>query len=216
MATKTIEGLTAWCNIFQPNTKFEKPHGVYDTGIILPPEEGAELCEYLEKLAKQKLEQVIKETPENKREALRKSLSIAEMSKDDEDKDGNPTGNLLFKTKLKPVVEKRDGTSYTQKPMVLDAGLTPMRKQIDIPRGSHVKVVTEPFPYFMPSSKTVGVSLRLKKIQIIALGDGGEDDGLEATEGFVASAIAKDDKAEEETTTFEDNVVNADEDEGDF
>jgi hypothetical protein len=110
----------------------------------------------------------------------------------------------LFKAKLQAVVEKKDGSSYTQKPVVFDAKLNPVTKAVQINPKSTVKIVVEPYPYVMLSTKTVGVSLRLWKLQIINLAEGRDDtDGLEVVEGgFVASAIAKDDEQE---SRFEDD-----------
>jgi hypothetical protein len=205
MDTITIEGTTAWCNPFEPNKQFVKPHGVYDAAINVDAERAAKLCEYLDGLAEQKLAQVIKEAPENKRKQLENSLSIA-PSGSPSLKDGVETGETLFKTKLQAVVEKKDGTSYTQKPVVFDARLTPITNPIKITAGSTVKLVVEPYPYVMMSTKTVGVSLRLWKLQIINLKESKDDtDGLEVVDGgFVASAIAKDDKQE---TNFEDDYA---------
>ena len=204
MDTITIEGTTAWCNPFEPNKQFVKPHGVYDVAINVDAERAAKLCEYLDDLAEKKLAQYIKEAPENKRKQLENSLSIASSGTPSTNKDGVETGETLFKAKLQAVVEKKDGSSYTQKPVVFDAKLNPVTKAVQINPKSTVKIVVEPYPYVMLSTKTVGVSLRLWKLQIINLAEGRDDtDGLEVVEGgFVASAIAKDD---DQVSRFEDD-----------
>ena len=218
MDTITIEGTTAWCNPFEPNKQFVKPHGVYDVAINVDAERAAKLCEYLDDLAEKKLAQYIKEAPENKRKQLENSLSIAPSGTPSTNKDGVETGETLFKAKLQAVVEKKDGSSYTQKPVVFDAKLNPVTKAVQINPKSTVKIVVEPYPYVMLSTKTVGVSLRLWKLQIINLAEGRDDtDGLEVVEGgFVASAIAKDDEQE---SRFEDDYSTSEDsadDERDF
>lgn len=212
----TIEGTTAWCNPFEPNTKFEKPHGVYDIGIVVGPEQSEKLCAYLNAIAEKKMAQVIKEAPENKREALKGSLSIVKAGVPSKDKDDNLTGDTLFKAKLKPVVENRDGSSWEQKPTVFDAKLTPITTPIQIKAGSHVRVNVECIPYMMQSNKTVGVSLRFKQLQIIKLKEGEQDTGgFEVVEGgYVANAVAKDNSRD---ASFEDDIPSSDgSDEGDF
>jgi hypothetical protein len=204
MDTITIEGTTAWCNPFEPNKQFVKPHGVYDVAINVDADRAAKLCEYLDDLAEKKLAQYIKEAPENKRKQLENSLSIAPSGTPSTNKEGVETGETLFKAKLQAVVEKKDGSSYTQKPVVFDAKLQPVTKAVQINPKSTVKIVVEPYPYVMLSTKTVGVSLRLWKLQIINLAEGRDDtDGLEVVEGgFVANAVSKDDQQE---SRFEDD-----------
>lgn len=210
----TIEGTTAWCNPFEPNTSFDKPHGVYDVAIVVEQERAEQLCEYLDQLSIQKLDEVIKEAPANKKTVLADSLSINKAGSPARDANGTPTGDILFKAKLKPIIEKKDGTTYTQKVAVFDASLQPITSPIKVTRGSHVKVVLEPYPYMMQSTKQVGVSLRFQKLQIIKLAEDKEDTGgLEAVEGgYVANAVAKDDSKED----FDPTSADTSDDQGDF
>jgi hypothetical protein len=198
MDTITIEGTTAWCNPFEPNKEYEKLHGVYDVAIVVEQERAAKLCEYLDELAHKKLDQAIKEAPENKRKQLSESLSIAKAGSPAKDKDGNDTGDILIKAKLKPVVQKKDGTFFTQKTTVFDGKLNPIVDSIKIGRGSHVKIVVEPYPYVMQNTKQVGVSLRFWKLQVLQLAEETEDTGgLEAVDGgYEHKAITKDNKKE--------------------
>jgi hypothetical protein len=215
MDTITIEGTVAWCNAFEPNKKFVKPHGVYDVAINLQPERAEKLCEYLDELAQKKLDQAIKEAPENKRKQLSESLSIVPTGSKSRDMDGNETGETLIKAKLSAVVEKRDGGSFTQKPVVWDAAMgissssdgktpTPITEPIKVTAKSTVKIVVEPYPYVMLSNKTVGVSLRFKQLQILHLAESMDTSDLTPVEGgFVAAAVAKDDNQE---ARFEDDT----------
>ena len=205
MDTITIEGTTAWCNPFEPNKEYEKLHGVYDVAIVVEQERAAKLCEYLDELAQKKLDQAIKEAPENKRKQLSESLSIAKAGSPARDKDGNDTSNILIKAKLKPVVQKKDGSSYTQRTTVFDGKLNPIVDAIKIGRGSHVKIVVEPYHYVMLNTKQVGVSLRFWKLQILNLAEEKEDTGgLEAVDGgYEHKAITKDNNQE---ARFEDDT----------
>jgi hypothetical protein len=208
MDTITIEGTTAWCNAFEPNKEYEKLHGVYDVALVVEQERAEKLCEYLDELAQKKLDQAIKEAPENKRKQLAESLSIAKAGSPAKDKDGNNTSDILIKAKLKPVVQKKDGTFFTQKTTVFDGKLNPIVNPIKIGRGSHVKIVVEPYPYVMLNTKQVGVSLRFWKMQILNLAEEKEDTaGLEAVDGgYEHKAITKDDRKE---ARFEDDIPKA-------
>ncbi len=228
MDTITIEGTVAWCNPFEPNKKFVKPHGVYDVAINVEPEQAEKLCEYLDDLAMKKLDQAIKEAPENKRKQLAESLSIVPTGSKSRDMDGNETGETLIKAKLQAVVERKDGGSFTQKPVVWDSTLgkgnnpnakaTPITEPVKVTAKSTVKIVVEPYPYVMLSNKTVGVSLRFKQLQILHLAESMDTAGLEAVEGgFVAAAVDKDNNQE---ARFEDDIPSVSKDsandEGDF
>ncbi len=227
MDTITIQGTVAWCNPFEPNKKFVKPHGVYDVAINVEPERAEKLCEYLDDLAQQKLAQVIKDAPANKKTQLAESLSIVPTGSKSKDMDGNETGETLIKAKLQAVVELKDGGSFTQKPVVWDSAMgksspndkaKPITEPVKVTAKSTVKIVVEPYPYVMLSNKTVGVSLRFKQLQILHLAESMDTSGLEAVEGgFVAAAVAKDNNQE---ARFEDDIPSVSKDnandEGDF
>jgi hypothetical protein len=57
-----------------------------------------------------------------------------------------------------------------------------------IGNGSRVKVAFEPFPYIMQSTKKVGVSLRLKAVQVIDLVEYGNSAAsvFDEEDGYVA------------------------------
>jgi hypothetical protein len=218
MDTITIQGTVAWCNPFEPNKKFVKPHGVYDVAINVEPERAEKLCEYLDDLAQKKLDQAIKDAPANKKTQLAESLSIVPTGSKSRDMDGNETGETLIKAKLQAVVDLKDGGSFTQKPVVFDSEVTPITEPVKVTAKSTVKIVVEPYPYVMLSNKTVGVSLRFKQLQIIHLAESMDTSGLEAVEGgFVAAAVAKDNNQE---ARFEDDIPSVSKDsandEGDF
>jgi|14_taG_2_1085336.scaffolds.fasta_scaffold26219_2 hypothetical protein len=213
-----LEGTVEWAKVHEPDTKFVKPHGEYSANIIMSEAEATVLCEQLEVLAKQKLEQTVKEAPENKRNALRASLSIATNNKEHYDRDGNPTGNMFFKTKL-AAVRKKDGVDVRQRPMVLDAKKQPIDPSILIGNGSVVKAIIDPYPYYMPSSKTVGTSLRLVALQVIKLEEGRPTamSLLDEEDGYVAEAVAKDNTQESSAMDMlDDNLPTGSSDEGDF
>ena len=103
------------------------------------------------------------------------------------DKDGNETGEIEFKVKMKAKFQSRDGKWFTQKPIIVDSKRTPITKDTLIGNGSTVKVAFETVPYAMMSSKTCSVSLRLKGVQVLNLVEY-QGDLFEDEDGFIAKA----------------------------
>lgn len=201
-----IKGNALWAKVFEPDTRYV-PEGEYSIQVSVPETQAAEVCEQLENMAQAKLSEVVKEQPK-----LKAVLSTRTPFELDTDEAGNPTGNILFKTKMKARVKSRDGRVYEQKPAVVDAKRTPMDGSQLIGNGSLVKVAVEPVPYMMQSTKQVGVTLRLKAVQIINLVEYGKTATsiFEEEDGFVASAVRKDNNSD----VFQDEVI--DDAEGDF
>lgn len=206
-----IKGTALWAKIFKPDTRFVKPHGEYSTQVLVPEEEAAEVCEQLEAIVDAKFAEVVKEKP-----ALKASLSkrpVAEPHVDD--RTGEATGELAFKSKCLAMVESKSGQTYPQKPSVVDSKRHPMDGSQLVGNGSTIKVAVEPIPYFMASTKQVGVSLRLKAVQVIDLKEHNKSAAsiFDDEDGFVAEAVKKDDA----TDVFDDHdTVAADANEGDF
>jgi len=174
-----IQGKAMWAKVYDPDTKFD-PNGYYSISVLVPEEEAQEMCEHLDGLAKKKLAEEIKEKK-------RKDLTLKKPYEKATDKDGNETGDIEFKSKVKAKFQSRDGKWFTQKPLVVDSKRTPMTKDTLIGNGSTVKIAFEPVPYTMMSTKTTSVSLRLKGVQVINLV---EYNGnlFEDEDGFIAKA----------------------------
>jgi len=201
-----IKGKANWAKVFEPDTRFV-PEGEYSVQVIVPETEAQDLCEQLDGMAQAKLEETVKEQPK-----LKTVLSTRHSYEEDTDELGNPTGSLVFKAKMKARIKSRNGQVYEQKPAVVDAKRTPMDGNQLIGNGSVVKVAVEPVPYMMPSTKQVGVSLRLKAMQVIEMVEYGNNTNsiFDEEDGYVTSAVSKDDASD----VFSDEAV-ADA-EGDF
>jgi len=201
-----IKGNALWAKVFEPDTRYV-PEGEYSIQVIMPETEAAEVCEQLENMAQAKLAEVVKEQPK-----LKNVLATRTPFDPETDEAGNLTGNVVFKTKMKARIKARDGRVYEQKPAVVDAKRTPMDGSQLIGNGSLIKVAVEPAPYMMQSTKQVGVTLRLKAVQIINLVEYGKTVSsiFDEEDGFVASAVRRDDNSD----VFQDEVI--DDAEGDF
>ena len=202
-----IKGKSLWTKVFEPDTRFV-PEGEYSTQVVVPEAEAADVCEQLEALAKAKFDEAVKDNPK-----LKNVLSMRPVSEPEYDDNGNETGNVVFKTKLKARIKSRSGETYSQSVSVVDAKKTPMDGSQMVGNGSTIKVAVEPVPYVMQSTKQVGVSLRLKALQVLSLVEYGapSTDIFDEEDGFVSKAVAKDDAVE----AFDDGDAVAS-DEGDF
>ena len=150
------------------------------------------MCEQFDTILSEYTTKLVKEKPQ-----LKASLSTRDPYETEYDEEGNPTGDILFKVKMKAGGTTRDGKSFTQKPMVVDAKRTPLDKSTLIGNGSIVKVALDASPYYMPSNKQAGVSLRLKGVQVIDLVEyQGASNLFEEEDGFVTQAVAKDDASD--------------------
>ena len=205
-----IKGKSLWSKVFEPDTKFIED-GEYSTQVIVSEADAAQVCEQLDALIDEEFNKIVKDKP-----ALKATLSKRPVTEPDIDQDGNATGNVVFKSKLKAKIRSKTGAVYNQKPNVVDAKRNPMTGIQLVGNGSIVKIAVEPITYYMPSSKQVGVSLRLKAMQVIDLVEHGvpsADSLFDDEEGFVAKAIAKDTP----TTDFDDvDTEGKASDEGDF
>ena len=180
-----LEGTALWAKVFEPDTKFN-PLGDFTINLQMPVAEAAVMSEKLEGIVQVAFKEAIEKDPR-----LKNTLSTQEVCQPVYDRDtGDDTGNVEFKFKLKAKIQKRDGTWYEQQPAVLDSKKVPMSKDTLIGNGSKVKVAFEPIPYVMSSTKKVGVSLRLKAVQVIDLVEYGNNavSVFDEEDGYVAPA----------------------------
>ncbi len=189
-----IKGTALWAKLFEPDTKFN-PEGVYSIKIVAPADDPKtlEIIEKLEAARTVEYNAAIEEKP-----ARKKLLSESPVFEDEyHHETGEETGNVIFHAKLKAVVTRKDKTTFEQAPVVVDAKVKALSPKVNVGNGSTVKVNVELIPYMMQSTKSVGVSLRLKAVQVIDLvefgndsasvfdeEDGYEDEGSAATSGF--------------------------------
>lgn len=203
-----IKGKSLWTKVFEPDTRFV-PEGEYSTQVIVPEAEVVDVCEQLDGIAQAKFNEAVKDNPK-----LKNVLSIRSPFEPEFDDAGNETGNVVFKTKLKARIKSRTGETYSQSVSVVDAKKTPMDGSQMVGNGSTIKVAVEPVPYLMQSTKQVGVSLRLKAMQVVDLVEYGapSTDVFDEEDGFVSKAVAKDNSAD----VFDDGDTVVADDEGDF
>jgi len=160
------------------------PEGVFKTDLSVPFEQAQEFIAKLEKARSD----FIASLPVGKQTALAPRPvytdeytrpEYPEEAKDEEKKAireawvGEPTGNVLFRFKLKAHVNTDDG-GFDQAPVVVDAA-TGEKIGEAVFGGSIVRVRGQIVPYTNNAAATVGVTLRMKAVQVIEIVTGGGD-----------------------------------------
>lgn len=189
--TPVIEGTAMWAKVFEPDTKFN-PDGDYSINIQMPVAKSVEMSEKLESIVQAEFDKAVEKDPRMKNQLATRPVCQPVYDRDT----GDDTGNVEFKFKLKAKIKRKDGTMFEQRPTVFDSKVTPMDKSTLIGNGSKVKVAFEPIPYVMPATKQVGVSLRLKAVQVLELVEYGssttsvfdEEDGYVAPSATAANS----------------------------
>lgn len=186
-----------WLNT--PDTKFNAD-GEFKVTLKIGAEDATSLIEQIdEEIAKYKEEQAAKD-PKVGRYS---DMPPYEQEVDDQ---GNLTGNYLFKFKQKAKINTKDGRTINMKVALFDAQRTPT--DVLIGGGSEIKVAATMWPYVLPTTKSVGVSLRPSAVQVLSLvsvGGSKTADLFDSEDGFVASntnaAPTVDDDEEEYNAT---------------
>ena len=187
-------GIAVWPHLNSPDTKFDQGGaGEYKVSVKLTEAAAQPVIDRLQKILDQYQAEEIAQNVKVKQFTPR--LPIEE----EVDDQGNLTGNWLLKVKQKAQITTANGI-VDMKVALFDAKRRPT--QAEIGGGSTLKVSTTIVPYTMPSSKSVGISLRLNAVQVINLVEGGKDGDssmFSDEEGFtdetseVASTFAKPD-----------------------
>lgn len=187
------KGIAKYPRLSKPDTKFV-PEGEFSCKLILDVEKDAEFLSKLEARAKEKFAEVKAELKEKKKVKAMKELTLAVPYEEILDDDGDATGKVEVKAKLKHVVKLKDDESFTQTVDIFDSKGKPMSKDVVVGGGSTLRMACDIVPYYNPSAKDAGISLRLKGVKVIdlveytggasaeAYGFGDEEDGYDASD----------------------------------
>ena len=175
----TPAGVAVYPHLTTPDTKFDA-NGVYKVSLSLTEEEAAPLIEKVEEVQEEATGMI----PPGKRQKFSEPPYYDEM-----DDQGQPTGRVIFKFKMKAKVNTKDGRTLEMSPKLFDSEGTLMTDVESIWGGSVLRISADMSPFYV-AAVGAGVSLRLKAVQIIDLktggGAGAESYGFEATKGYVA------------------------------
>jgi hypothetical protein len=179
------KGLAQFPWIQKADTKFDAD-GVYS--VTIKCEDSEQVQKFIAKL--EDIRDSFYDQDEGVQKALktRKAVNKADVCEYDEE------GNVYFKFKQKAKLKSKTGDIIDVTVPVFDAKAKPMDELIG--RDSLIKVATTVFPYFMQTTKTVGLSLKLTAVQVIELkspssGGSGSGFGFEEEEGFTHEEGAK-------------------------
>lgn len=185
------EAIYPW--ITKADTEFDS-NGVFRTDLSVPFDEAQPFIAKLEAT----LNDFVQTLPLNKQSALSKRpVYTEELTRPEYPEDatpeerraireawqGEPTGNVVFRFKLKAHVDTDSG-GFDQAPIVVHAG-TGEKCEDPVYNGSIIRIRGQIVPYTNNAAGTVGVTLRMKAVQVIELqtGSGGGGDAFWAS-GF--------------------------------
>ena len=162
----TPRGVLVYPHLTEPDTKFVKPDGEYHTKFALESDSkpAVALIEQLDAI----LDAYIEENPDGLTKAKLKKAGRADLYEEEVDDEGEETGRIIFKFKLKAKVVTKS-KSWDQKPRLFDGNAQPVQGEINPWTGTEAKVSAEIFPYYMETTKQFGLSLRCNAVQILTL-----------------------------------------------
>jgi hypothetical protein len=183
----TPQGTAIYPHLIEPDTKFNAL-GEYKVSLAIDEDEAAPIITKIdEQIAVSK-----KLIPKGKKEKMADEPYFPEL-----DDEGQETGRVVFKFKMKAQINTKDGRTITMSPKLFDAEGSLAEGIDSIWGGSELRVSADLIPFYV-AAVGAGVSLRMKAVQIIDLVQGGgasaSNYGFDATEGYVAP---KEEKFEE-------------------
>jgi hypothetical protein len=138
------------------DTRYD-PDGVFQTKLLLPFELGQDLIA--------KLEGTLNSFIETLEVKQQKTLIAASVYEPELDEDGEDTGNILFRFKLKHNVTPANGDAFEQAPVIIfaedGAAVT-----APVYGGTMARLKGQIVPYTNAASKAVGVTCRLRAVQV--------------------------------------------------
>lgn len=172
----------AWAYLVEPDTAFNRT--VYKANIIFDDEEVKDLYAKFESILEKKKEDEVKKKPRLKNKIQVKNPFEPLIDKEGEEVEGKSF--IKIKSKFQPKLFNKKNEQFTPR---------------DVFMGSKVNISLKSNIYYMPSTKSVGVSFLINAIQVIEL-----------VEEFDKDFKEKDKKPEVKATTFGFKSVSTDSD----
>lgn len=169
------EAVFPWLNT--PDTKYNA-EGKYKLDLRVPGAEAAASVRQLETIRDAFFAGLSAKDQKTHRTV---AVAVAEL-----DDSGAETGNILFRASLNAVGHNKEtGETWTQAPRIWDSEGN-RAQDVEVWGGSRLVLRVEVRPYAMGSTKTVGVSLRLRDVQVVDLvtGKGASSPFASRTGGF--------------------------------
>ena len=190
------KGQANWCKFKEPDTKYNAK-GEFSTNLIcdLSDPSVQEYIKKLEKIVDIAYNETIETLGPVKSNGIRKAPVYTEELNDN----GVPTGNGIFKYKLKDLEDRKERGDSTEI-IVVDAKKNKLGKDAPlVGNGSVIRLVSYANPYYMASTKTLGISHIWSKMQIIDLVEyGGGGDDFDDEDGFENDQVSGDNSFDDE------------------
>lgn len=151
----TAKGIAQYPWIFEPDTKFDAD-GQFHIQLVVPKEDAKEMIKRLSDMLDEFKAQTEKE----------KGKKVGKMDFFDETPEGDA---VQFKFKQRHVLRRKDGSSVEVNIPVFDSRGGCVTADSKMGTGSTVKICYSPLPYYNAVTKSVGLSLRLVAVQVLAL-----------------------------------------------
>jgi hypothetical protein len=166
-------GVAKFAWLTKADTKFNAD-GEYRTEVLLDPADAEGLIEAIDAAIEVQKDLVIEDLKAKgkKGKALNIKMSNAPY-KDDEDAEGNDTGLISFRFKMKAKVTSKQGEVIIMSPAIFDSQNAPM-SNTPIFSGSKIQVAYQIFPFYTAMAGC-GVSLRLKAVRVHELVSANQD-----------------------------------------
>jgi hypothetical protein len=160
----TGAGIAMYPWLTKPDTKFNAG-GEYKLDLQMPREDAEALITKLEEIRDAAfVEAVAAAKPQDK-----KKITKAEVFHEVYDDNGDATGDIFLRFKMKAMVTPKGKEPFEQKPKGFDAGGKPWDEKKAVYGGSTLKVNFEAVPYGPDTNKKVGLTLRLRAFQVLEL-----------------------------------------------
>ncbi len=165
-------GVFSFPHLNKADTKWD-PEGVYHVSLVQPLPKAQGLIDTVNEAIDAQFAKKLAELKEKGEGAKVKKLKRHFPYQDECDKEGDPTGNIKVRFKVNAIGRNKDGTEeWSNQPALFDASGIPTDKVIY--SGSEGKISYQIVPYFNAKDVEVGVTLRLKAVQVIKLVTAGQ------------------------------------------
>lgn len=186
------KGVFKWPKLTAPDTKF-KEEGEYSVSLVIPSDTPGvdELVKMADDAAAASLAQAKKDA---KTPAIAKKWTTKYLPyKNEEDEDGEETGNIEFKFSMKASgVSKKTGEPWSRKPALFDARGRGLPATVQIWGGTVGKIAFQLQPYASTPQSGASVKFALEAAQILDLVSNGQKEagayGFGEEEGYEAPA----------------------------
>jgi hypothetical protein len=144
------------------DTKYNEG-GLFKVDLGLGPDAAEKFKEHIQPQA----DYALQEHTKDMKPADAKKWSVFYPWSDEEDDDGKPTGEVLFKFRQNKTLKLKDGTEKIVTIGVVDAKTKPVKKPVY--GGSELRVMYSMRKVVVASTKMVGIRLDFSSVQVIKL-----------------------------------------------